>query len=46
MARLIVTLVLLASATAFAGETEANSVEFSKTFEMKVEHETTRLLSR
>jgi len=39
MGRLMAALVLLASTATLAGETEANSVEFSKTFEMKVEHE-------
>jgi hypothetical protein len=45
MGRLIVILLFLASAAASAGETEANSVTFSKTFEMKVEQETTHCVA-
>jgi hypothetical protein len=40
MGRLMVLLLLLASAEALAGETKANSVEFSKTIEMKMESQT------
>lgn len=45
MGRLVLILVMFISAATLAGETEANSVEFSKTFEMKVEQTTTQCAS-